>query len=228
MRAKTITEALRSVLQSASMDLHVMLPGTVRSYDASSQTAEIELGVSRVLPAEDEDQSGDATEALPILPSVPVSWPRGGGCFLAWPLAEGDTGSVIFSESDLNTWRASGGVVDPGVATRHGLSGAVFLPGLHTRLNPLASADLNYGRVGYDGGPYIEFDPVEIRVGGSSALALQGQLNAHLAAIAADLATIAAGLTTPIPEPALQYGPVTGKPFKDVSSPIPTTITKGA
>lgn len=190
-RTRTTTEALRRVLDSFASDLHVALPGTVRSYDAATQTAEIELGVRRVLPAADEEQDEDTSEALPILPSVPVAWPRAGGFFLHWPMAAGDTVLVVFSESDLNAWRESGGVVDPGVALRHALSGAVCHPGLSTRANPIADADGTHGRIGNDGGVYIEFQPAEIRAGGAYTLAKRDQLATHLQAIETNLDTIA-------------------------------------
>lgn len=182
----------RLALESTMLDLHVALPGAVRSYDAETQTAEIEIGIQRVLPAESEDDAEDTPETLPILQSVPVAWPRGGGCFLHWPLAAGDTGLIVFAESDLNQWRASGGVVDPGIATRHGLSGGVFFPGLHTRPDPNGSASGDHGRVGKEGGPYVEFNGSQIRAGGAATLAKRDQLATHLQAIKAALDTIAA------------------------------------
>jgi hypothetical protein len=218
MRARTTAETLRQVVDSFGLDLHVALPGTIRSYDAESQTAEIELGTQRVIPAADEDEDDDTAETLPILPSVPVIWPSGGGHFIHWPLSAGDTVLVVFCETDLNAWRESGGVADPGVATRHGLSGGVALPGLRTRGNPIGAADGTYGRLGLDGGVVIEFRSGEIRVGGAQALAQSAQVETHLAAIKVALDTIAtaAGATHLYDFDLLNTG-----------DPIATSITKG-
>lgn len=191
---------LRAILESFSLDLHVALPGRVRSYDSSNQTAEIELGLQRVLSAPEPDEDPDTTESLPILPNVPVIWPSCNGFFLHFPLSEGDTVQVVFNELDLNAWReGDGGPVDPGVALRHALSGAVAYPGLRTRGNPNGDADGTHGRVGRAGGPYVEFQPSEIHVGGSEQLVTAAELQAHLIAIdaAIDVVAAAAGTASP-------------------------------
>lgn len=228
MRNRSTTEALRSVLDSFASDLHVALPGVVRSYDAATQTADIEPGVQRVRSAADEEQDEDTAEALPVLPSVPVAWPRAGGHFLHWPLAAGDTVLLVFSESDLSAWRESGGVVDPGIGLRHGLGGAVAVPGLNTRGNPNADADGTYGRVGREGGPFVEFRPTEIQVGGDRELAEHGDLAVHLAAIAAGLDALAARIAVLDSGVAIEvnYG-AAARAGVLIGSPIATTITKG-
>ncbi len=196
-RARTTAETLRRILDSFASDLHVALPGRIRSYDADTQTAEIELGIQRVRAADDQEQDPDTTESMPVLPSVPVVWPSSGGFFLHWPLAAGDTVQVLFNESDLNAWRDSdGSTVDPGVALRHALSGAVAYPGLRTRGNPIGDADGTHGRVGRDGGPYVEFRPDEIHVGGPAQLVKAAELRLHLKVIEADLDTIATAAGT--------------------------------
>ena len=220
-------EALRRILQSFSLDLHTAIPGIVRSYDPTTQTADIEPAIRRVLPAANEDDDADETEALPILPSVPIVWPRAGGFFLHFPISPGDSVLVVFSEVDTNAWRASGDLSDPGVPTRHGLSGAVAIPGLYPRGNPCGDADGTHGRVGREGGPFVEFRPAEIHLGGSKSLAEAANLDKHLEAIAnsfGSLMTFLDANVTPgyIPD----YGPV-GKFANDLAFPIPTTITKG-
>lgn len=194
MTERSIADALTRVLDSFAGDLHVALPGVIRAYDTASQTATIELGALRVVPAEDRDVDEDSTESLPILQSVPVAWPRAGAFFLHFPLDAGDSVIVLFSESDLNAWRQSGGVVDPGIGERHGLGGAVAIPGLYPRASVVGSADGTYGRVGHDNGPFVEFRPSEIRAGGSLSLSkatlVDDQLN--------DLKTAIAGWT-PVP-----------------------------
>lgn len=179
----TLAESLRRVLSAARSEIHTAIPGIVRSYDAATQTADVEPGVLLPLPALSEE-SEDGRERLPILPSVPVAWPRAGGFFLHFPLSAGDTVLLVFCESDTGSFRGSGDVSDPGTPERHGLSGAVAIPGYVTRPDPEASADGSHGRVGRSGGPFVEFRSGEIRAGGSEDLALAAALDAIYTAIA--------------------------------------------
>lgn len=211
-------EVLRRVLESERLDLHTALPGIVRSYDAEAQTADIRLAVRRVIPVGDEDEE-DQTEAYPILPSVPVLMPRGGGYYVALPVEVGDTVLVVFCEADLNRWRETGAVSDPGLSTRHGLSGAVAIPGLHHQGNPLADAGEGL-RLGRDGGARIEIRPAEIRAGGTEALALAADVRTHLQAIATALAALETAAATTNPSPYV-YSTVLA------AAPIDTAILKG-
>lgn len=220
-------EILRRVLESDRLDLHVALPGRIRSYDRASGTAEVEIQVRRVLPSGDETVA-DATEDYPILPGVPVLFPRatGSGGYLAIRLAAGDHVWVMFSEADLGQWRATGEVSDPGLATRHGLSGAVAIPGLHHRGNPNADAPAEADvAIGVEGGTAIEVYPGQINVGGSQTLALSSPLGSILNAIVTDLGTLA-GLITGL-------GGVVPPSFPTAATvqsanPIDTSTTRGA
>ncbi len=127
--ALTPSEAsvLEDAIASALIDVHVMLPGKVQSYDATTRTADIELQLKRTLPT---DETVFTTETMPILPGVPVSFPTGGGMGLTLPLKSGDTGMVVFSEQSIDQWRALNSVTSPGEPGRHTLTGGVFVPGL--------------------------------------------------------------------------------------------------
>lgn len=175
--AVPLSEVIARAIQSAQVDLHTALPGIVRSYDASTQTADIELALRSPIESLDEDTE-DIREAFPILPSVPVAWPRSGGHFMHFPMVDGDTVLVVFSELDPGPWRATGDVSDPGYPGRHGLTGAVAIPGYGTRVATEASADGTNGRIGRSGGPFVEFRSSEIHAGGSDDLALAAGLSA--------------------------------------------------
>ena len=181
-------ELLRKALDAHSLDIHTALPGIVRSYDAANQTAEIELALTRNVPAVEEDEAADTFETLPILPSVPVVFPRAGGFYLHFPLAVGDSVLVVFSEQDMNSWRNSAALSDPSVGLRHGLSGGVAIPGLYPRTNPNPDASASSGTIGTEGGVAIELRSGSIAVDGdsdSAALAsrvkqLETAFNAHV------------------------------------------------
>lgn len=110
-------EILRACQQQLAERIHTSLPGIVQSYNATVQTAVVQLAV----------QLRGAT--VPALADVPVVWPGGSSNFVHMDLAANDTVMVLFSEEDFGPWLVSGSVSAPAVLARHGLH-AVALPGL--------------------------------------------------------------------------------------------------
>jgi hypothetical protein len=119
--ASVISEAMRTQL----VDVHTALPGRVESYDGSRQVADVKPMLRRVIRRENMER---VSEELPVLPCVPVLWPRGGGAFISLPLQAGDFGFLLFAEYSLDRFRSTGDDVDPGDERRHDLANAVFLP----------------------------------------------------------------------------------------------------
>jgi len=119
------------------LDMETAFPARVQSYDPDPQVADLVPLVRRQVPQPDGSHT---TEALPVLPSVPVCFPRVGTWFLSFPIAPGDTGLVVVCSGDIGPWRVGDGdVTDPGDLRRHHLSHAVFLPsGLVPRSRKLA------------------------------------------------------------------------------------------
>lgn len=211
-------DTLRRVIDAALLDVHTALPGRVRSYDAATQTADVVLGARRVVPAADEDQDEDTAEDLPVLVAVPVIWPRGGGYRIHAPLSAGDGVLVIFPEASIDRWLDSGDAADPALPTRHGIDGAIAIPGLGFRGGRISSAPTDGIVIGQDGGPDLKVTGSEVQAGGSLALAEAADVKAHLAAISAAIATLATATST---SPGYVYLTTLG------TNPIDTTITKG-
>lgn len=118
-------DILRGVQDSLAARIHTSLPAIVRSYDSSTQTAEVQLAVQL------------RGNPVPPLADVPVAWPGGAAGFVHVPLAAGDTVLVVFTEEDHSGWHATGSVSAPRVLARHGLH-AVAIPGLRPATAPLA------------------------------------------------------------------------------------------
>lgn len=176
------SETLRRILDGQRAELHTAMPGTVKSYDASAQTADIRPGLRRVIPSREETED-ETVEELPILPSVPVVWPRAGDFFLHAPLQEGDGVLVIFSEADINAWLDGSVSANPSLPERHGLSGAVAIPGLFPSASPIGSVSAGNATMGVDGGPVMAFVSGEIRAGGADPLARESALDALVDAL---------------------------------------------
>lgn len=143
-----IAAVIRAAIDSKLVDVHTALPGRVESYDKDRQVANIKPMLRRVMRQADMTR---VSEELPVIPCVPVVWPRGGGAFITMPLASGDTGLLVFSEYILERWRQTGDDVDPGDERRHDLSGATFHPGLVPSSEQLADTSDSEVRFGIDG-----------------------------------------------------------------------------
>lgn len=189
---------IRAWIDHALNDLQVALPGRVESYDATTQTANIQPLVrhARRLPDGTTEH-----EDYPVIPSVPVLWPRAGGWFLAMHLAAGDTVQLLVNSAAIGHWRAStsGEVTDPGDLRRHHLAHAVAIPGLATRGAKLrhAPAEANgmvFGedadggtRVTIDGSGTIIITRAEtelMRVATNGEVTLGGTVGAQFVALA--------------------------------------------
>jgi hypothetical protein len=198
----TPAEALRRVLDARLTDLHTALPGRVRAYDVTTQTADVEPMIKRGVPTGGEEDEV-TLETLPVLPSVPVLFPSGGQCFVTFPLAVGDPVLLVFCERDTAHYRGTGAVADPGVPTMHGLSGAVAIPCAFgprsAALSGVSSTDLVLGRV--NGLANIAIKSATVEVGGatdSAALASRVKaLETHYLAHTHGGVTTGAGSTGP-------------------------------
>lgn len=182
MITPTLPEVIRRALQRNLDQLHTAMPGVVVSYDATSQTADIRPAIKDVYRDKDGVRQ---VEDLPILPKVPVLFPRGGGFHLSFPLTAGDGVLLIFSEVSIDRWRESSQVTDPGDLRRHGLSGAVAIPGVgpaDSALNDASASDLVLGKDGQEGKVVVKNDSVEI-AGGADFVALAQKVLTELQAV---------------------------------------------
>lgn len=108
--------------------VRVALPGRIVSYDATRQSASIQLLIKH---GELDEGGRRVARSLPICVDVPIMFPGSGDYRVTWPIAEGDTVLVHFCSSAITRWLARGGEVDPGIDRRHNISDAVAYPGLH-------------------------------------------------------------------------------------------------
>jgi hypothetical protein len=147
------------------LEVHTALPGRVEKYDAAKQVADVSLQIQHVNVS---DSGKLVASKYPVLANVPVAFPRGGGCFVSFPLAKGDFVFVIFSEAAIDQWRAKGKESFPGDLRRHGLTGAVALPCLYPSTSPISDASDEDMTLGKDGGASISIKD-DVRVGAPDA-----------------------------------------------------------
>jgi hypothetical protein len=213
----TLASTIRGAIDARLVDVHTAMPARVETYDAATQKVSVQPLIRRGYV----DERGDrATERLPVITEVPVVFPGAGGFRVTFPVQPGDTVLLVFSEASLDRWLVRGGEVDPDDDRRHALTDAIAIPGLRAFGQALASAPADVMTAGRDGGPVIEFDTSEIRVGGSQALATKADIDA--------LASVFSSHThLHVPGPGTVTVP-TDTPLPTAPSATGTTILKGS
>lgn len=155
-------------IRQQQSELHTSLPGRIDKYDVGEQKADIQLLLQRVLV--DTDGTELPAETLPILHDVPIAFPRGGGFFLSWPLAEGDLVHVVFVERSTDQYLGGDGKLTKPLDFRsHSLSDAVAYPGYYPRKLALADAHADNAVWGLDGGTQVHVKDGEIDLGSENA-----------------------------------------------------------
>jgi hypothetical protein len=128
----------RAHIEHALRQVHTAMPCRVQSYDPALQVADL---VPLVRCAVHDPDGGITHEDYPVLPCVPVVFPRTSDHFIAFAIQPGDMGVALFCEDAIGHWRVGGGdVTDPGFLGRHHLGAGVFIPGLFDRSKKLANA----------------------------------------------------------------------------------------
>ena len=112
-------EALKQEILSS---LHCALPGTVISFDADRQTAEVQPAVKR------------GSLLFPVLSDVPVFMP------VLFEVHPGDHCLVVFADNDIDAWFESGEPQEPKSARKHSLSDGFAFIGWRTGGSYVASA----------------------------------------------------------------------------------------
>lgn len=139
-------------------NIHTALPGRVESYDPATQRADVQPLIRRRVPKAGTDRREWVHEDLPLIPSVRVIHPRGGGAFVHLPIATGDTVLLVFCETGIGHWEAGNGdMSDAGDERRHHLAHAVAIPGFYPAAKNIPSEDANRREivVGFEGGATV-------------------------------------------------------------------------
>lgn len=160
--ATNIPAMLKRLNQVALEGVHTAVPGVVTSYDAATQTADVQP-ICRVR-IQNVATGAVSYEQLPVIPAVPVAWPSAaaGAQALTMALAEGDTVLLVFAECSLDEWEVTGETdVEPIDPRRFDYTDAIAYPGTRSPADPLASTAYASGAVVLSG--------ADVRLGGSGA-----------------------------------------------------------
>lgn len=160
-------ELFEGAIDTRLRGLFVAYPAKVQAVDMARQTVDVIPQTRRVLPAEDPDDQAPTYEALPVVPAVPLVFPRGAKAFLSIPVAVGDFVLVVVCDQSIGAWREAGDAVAPDDYKAHGLAGSMAIPGVFPTEGKLANASGSNITIGFDDGVRVEITPSRMEVGGS-------------------------------------------------------------
>lgn len=180
----SLADVFTGAIDATLGKIHTSMPGKVVSYNSLAQTVDVQPMCKRQLFTADGEK---VYESLPLLPGVPVCFPRGGGYVVTFPLQAGDTVVLVFSEAGLAEFLETGSEAEPWDTRRHHISNAVAIPSISPDTAPLASGD-NSARtagivIGKDGAnEQIRFASGSIKLGANATdfVALASLVNTNL------------------------------------------------
>lgn len=144
----TPEELHEAQMEELKLSLHFAGVGRIQRYDPVHQVADVVPQVRHPVPQPDGTY---VFEDLPVLPDVPVIFPRMGKWFLAFSVEAGDAVQLLYDSAAPGAWRRqpdSGAtgldrvreLKNPATLQRHHLSNAVAIPGIDTYARALTHA----------------------------------------------------------------------------------------
>ena len=122
--------------------------GKIKTFDASTQTADIEI------------------DGYPQISGVPVSFICGANFSIQVPVQQGDSCIVLFCDGDLDNWVNGDGYVPAFSEDKHGLNGAIALLGITNLLTKVENYITSGIRIKYKGSE-IELNDSGIVINGN-------------------------------------------------------------
>jgi len=183
-----LTSLLTHVTQEAAKSFRKAIPAQVSAV-SSGNRVDVQPGIKA--------RYNDGTvRPLPIIGGVPVCQPQGQGYAIRLPVAVGDNGLLIIADRCIDPWLAgNGSPADPADPRVHDLTDAVFIPGILTDDDAVASGDTGGDLVLQNGAATLH-----VQKAGTYRIANPANelvdLTQQLAAAVSSLSSAVTGLTT--------------------------------
>jgi hypothetical protein len=204
-------EALRLALEGHQAQIWTALPGIIQSFDASAITCVVQPAIKAQVRAPD---GSTQWVALPLLLDCPVVFPRGGGCTLTFPIAQGDECLVVFASRCIDAWWTAGGVQAQSEFRMHDLSDGFALPGPFSQATKISGISTTAAQLrSNDGEAYLQLNPstheIDIvtpanwtaTVGGNTSINVTGNAN-----ISAQNVSVTASASASVTAPSISLG----------------------
>ena len=154
-------QTAQAITDSVSNQIRVAMPGIIQSFDPDAVTC-------TVLPAI-KGTDGNESADLPLLVDVPVSFPRGGGCTLTFPVKAGDECLLIFADRCIDFWWQNGGVQEAVDLRQHDLSDAVAFVGIQSQAKKISGISTSAVELrSDDGGTKLSLNPSSGAINGTA------------------------------------------------------------
>lgn len=150
-------EALRVALDGHQAGIWTALPAIIQSFDPGKLTCTAQPAIKGLVRAKDGSTSW---VQLPLLVDVPVCFPRGGGCTLTFPVAQGDEALIVFSSRCIDSWWQLGGIQVQAELRMHDLSDGFAIPGPFSQATKISGWSGNSAQLrSNDGSTFIDLNP---------------------------------------------------------------------
>jgi len=134
-----LAEVLNAFIEDHLNEVHTAIPGKVQAFYPATAATPATVDVVPQIQRPLVDSDGEIThEELPVLPNLPIAYPRSGKWFMHWPLAAGDFVWVMFSEYCMDQWRSKGDLSVPGLVDHLTMCSGVAYPGVSPNTSPLS------------------------------------------------------------------------------------------
>ena len=155
-RSPTLAEVIRAAMDNRGLEVHTSLPCRVEKIDKAGKSVDVKPLIRRRFLNPD---GTEIDESLPVIPRVPIAWPRAGKFFITFPIKPGDLVEVVITEASRDAFQAGGGEeTDPDDFRRFDLSDAWEYPGGgHPDSTALKNFDPDDLVIGVDGGVVAHF-----------------------------------------------------------------------
>lgn len=162
-------ESLRAMLDGLQAKMWTALPCVVVSVDDDGQHATFQPAIKSIV----RNPDGSTTPVdLPVLTSVPMQFPNGGGVGMTFPVKAGDEAMVVFSARPLDAWQQSGGTQAQIDARMHDLSDGLAMMGFRSSPRALQSVNSDAAEIRTDDGNTVislKGDQVQVKATNSKS-----------------------------------------------------------
>jgi hypothetical protein len=118
-----IVSLLQKLNSNISNSIRVCMPGTIESYDYTTQKANIKISMKELY------NNGKEVD-YPVVSNVPVVFMTSGGASITLPINRGDSCLVMFADRDMSNWLRGGLGQKPDSTRMHNISDAIAMMGL--------------------------------------------------------------------------------------------------
>lgn len=123
-----------------NFNMKVAIPGIIINFDAEQQTVDVQPTIRERM----KDPGGNLNWTnLPVLPDLPLVLPKAGNFILTMPVNKGDEVLVVFADSCIDSWWASGGIQNWNDKRRHDLSDGFAILGTWSQPNRIPNYSSN-------------------------------------------------------------------------------------